>query len=193
MNNLQVFIYSGEQLRTVTKDNELWWVLRDVCNVLGLSNPARVAQRLDEDEKAEITLSYTSSNGVEQARNTTIINEPGLYAVILRSDKPEAKAFKRWVTHDVLPSIRKTGCYSHGLTEKQAADLAQAQKNLDSWHELRLVYDNSTALACKAASAARAHYDNMRARRDECRRHEEASQNILNQFISLLLNEEEAR
>lgn len=189
MNNLQVFIYSGEQLRTVTKDNELWWVLRDVCNVLGIGNVTDAKNRLDEDEFDSIEL--TDSIGRNQ--QTIIINEPGLYAVILRSDKPEAKAFKRWVTHDVLPSIRKTGCYSHGLTEKQAADLAQAQKNLDSWHELRLVYDNSTALACKAASAAREHYDNMRARRDECRRHEESSQNILNQFISLLLNEEEAR
>ena len=123
MNNLQIFIYGGEQLRTVQRDDGLWWVLRDVCRVLGMSNPAMVAGRLDEDERADVSLPYTSSNGVTQTRVTTIINEPGLYAVILRSDKPEAKAFKRWVTHDVLPSIRKTGGYIAGSQSMTDAEI----------------------------------------------------------------------
>ena len=106
---MQIFEYQGNEVRTIQHGDEVWWVLRDVCRVLSLSNPAKVAQRLDEDEK-DITLSYTPGGYQE----ITIVNEPGLYSVILRSDKPEAKTFKRWVTHEVLPSIRKTGTYSVG-------------------------------------------------------------------------------
>lgn len=87
MNNLQIFVYSGEQLRTVQRDDGLWWVLRDVCRVLGMSNPAMVAGRLDEDEKG-VSQIYTPGGTQE----ITIVNEPGLYAVILRSDKPEANS-----------------------------------------------------------------------------------------------------
>ena len=103
MNDLQIFIYGGEQLRTIQQPDGLWWVLRDVCQVLGLAEPHRVASRLDDDEKGRTLM--TTPGGTQEV---TIINEPGLYSVILRSDKPEAKAFKRWVTHEVLPSIRRT-------------------------------------------------------------------------------------
>lgn len=113
---MQIFEYQGNEVRTIQHGDEVWWVLRDVCRVLSLSNPAKVAQRLDEDEK-DITLSYTPGGYQE----ITIVNEPGLYSVILRSDKPEAKTFKRWVTHEVLPSIRKTGAYNVGqeLTDEE--------------------------------------------------------------------------
>lgn len=92
MNDLQIFVYSGEQLRTVQRDDGLWWVLRDVCRVLNIQNAADIKKRLDDDEKG-VGQIYTPGGTQEM----TIINEPGLYAVILRSDKPEAKAFKRWV------------------------------------------------------------------------------------------------
>jgi prophage antirepressor-like protein len=107
MNELKVFDYEGSAVRTVMRDGEPWFVLKDVCGVLSLVEPHRVSSRLDEDERTLMTV--TDSLGREQ--DTTVINEPGLYNVILRSDKPEAKAFKRWVTHEVLPSIRKTGRY----------------------------------------------------------------------------------
>lgn len=107
MDKLQVFNYEGKEIRTVEKDGEFWWVLKDVCAVLGLTEPHRVAARLDEDERTQSTV--IDSMGREQ--KTTVINEAGLYNVILRSDKPEAKDFKRWVTHEVLPSIRKHGAY----------------------------------------------------------------------------------
>lgn len=107
MNDLQIFIYGGNQLRTIQRPDGLWWVLRDVCQVLGIVNHKMVAQRLDEDEVSLADL----IDAMGRSQKTTIINEPGLYAVILRSDKPEAKQFKRWVTHEVLPSIRKTGAY----------------------------------------------------------------------------------
>ena len=99
MNELKIFAYSGEELRTIQREDGLWWVLRDVCRVLGITNHKMVAQRLDEDEVSLADL----IDALGRTQKTTIINEPGLYAVILRSDKPEAKAFKGWVTHDVLP------------------------------------------------------------------------------------------
>jgi prophage antirepressor-like protein len=105
MNNLQVFKFKNHDVRMIDKNGEPWWVLKDVCNVLDLRNPSMLADRLDDDERAKFNLGRQGE--------TNIINESGLYNVILRSDKPEAKAFKRWVTHEVLPSIRKTGGYGN--------------------------------------------------------------------------------
>ena len=112
MNELQIFNYNDKEIRTVKKDGDLWWVLKDVCDVLELSNPTMIAGRLDEDERAKFDLGRRGE--------TNIINESGLYNVILRSDKPEAKKFKRWVTHEVLPSIRKHGAYMNEQTLEQA-------------------------------------------------------------------------
>lgn len=106
--NIQIFDYKNFKVRTVQKDGEPWFVLKDVCGVLNLGTPARVAERLDGDE---VSLTHlTDSIGRQQ--ETTIINEPGLYNVVLRSDKSEAKPFRKWVTSDVLPSIRKHGLYA---------------------------------------------------------------------------------
>lgn len=90
-------------MRTLTIDNEPWFVLKDVCAILDMSNPTMVAERLDEDERAKFNLGRQGQSW--------IINEPGLYNVILRSDKPEAKPFRKWVTGEVIPSIRKHGAY----------------------------------------------------------------------------------
>jgi len=108
MNDLKVFAYGGQQIRTVIIDEEPWWVLADVCKVLGLTNSRAVAARLDDDEKNTVTL----TDGIRGNPRVNVVNESGLYSVILRSDKSEAKEFKRWVTHEVLPSIRKTGSYT---------------------------------------------------------------------------------
>jgi prophage antirepressor-like protein len=114
MNDLKVFAYGEQQVRTVLIDNEPWWVLVDVCKVLGLKESHRVAARLDEDEK--MTMTRTSVTGQlwqrGGAQRLIAVNESGLYSVVLRSDKPEAKEFKRWITHEVLPSIRQTGAYT---------------------------------------------------------------------------------
>lgn len=104
MNDLQIFNYKGNEVRTVEKNGEPWWVLKDVCNVLGITNPTVVASRLDSDEVTKLDLGGLSGE-------SNIINESGLYNVILRSDKPEAKPFRKWVTSEVLPSIRKYGAY----------------------------------------------------------------------------------
>jgi prophage antirepressor-like protein len=106
MNGLQIFTYNGNEVRTVQKDGEPWWVLKDVCEILGLGSPHKVFERLDEDEKGR-NLIPTLGGGQEM----TVINESGLYNVILRSDKPEAKPFRKWVTSEVLPAIRKYGAY----------------------------------------------------------------------------------
>ena len=119
MSNIQVFNYNSVEVRTIQNDGEPWFVLRDVCNVLGLGTPARVAERLDPDEVSQTHI--TDSVGRQQ--ETTIINESGLYNVILRSDKPEAKPFRKWVTSEVLPTIRRHGLYATPDTvEKMLAD-----------------------------------------------------------------------
>lgn len=108
MNQLQqIFQYQQHQLRTVIKDGEPWFVAKDVCDVLNHSNHKVAVTRLDEDEVSKVYL--TDSLGRKQ--QTTIVNEAGLYSLILTSNKPEAKQFKRWVTHEVIPTIRKTGGY----------------------------------------------------------------------------------
>ena len=116
MNELKIFNYQDNQIRTVEKDGEPWFVLKDVCQVLELAEPHRVAARIDEDERTQMTV--TDSMGRQQ--ETTIINESGLYNVILRSDKPQAKPFRKWVTGEVLPSIRKHGAYMTPETLKAA-------------------------------------------------------------------------
>ena len=121
MNGLQVFNYNSSEVRTVMRDGEPWFCLVDVCRVLDLSSPHKVAERLDRDELTGIKV---RSGG--QTREMTFINESGLYSVILRSDKPEAKPFRKWVTSEVLPTIRKTGGY--GVDGTKAA-LAEAKLN----------------------------------------------------------------
>lgn len=107
MNDLQIFNYSGKEVRTVEQNGEPWFVLKDVCDVLGLNDPHTVARKLDEDERQQMPV--TDSIGRQQ--DTAIVNESGLYHVILRSDKPEAGPFRKWVTSEVLPSVRKHGAY----------------------------------------------------------------------------------
>ena len=113
MEGLQVFQYQDKDVRTVKQDGQTWWVLADVCEVLDLTQPHRVASRLDDDERMTLTFNtgHSEPRGRGGAQKITIINEPGLYSVILRSNKPEAKAFKRWITHEVLPAIHATGAY----------------------------------------------------------------------------------
>ena len=105
-NKIQVWNYESSEIRTIQKDGEPWFVLADVCKVLEISNSRNISSRLEPDEKG-VTLVDTLG-GTQQM---TIINESGLYTVILRSDKPQAKPFRKWVSSEVLPSIRKHGAY----------------------------------------------------------------------------------
>lgn len=101
-----VKLYKENPVRIIEKDGEPWFVAKDVCNVLELANPRSSMALLDEDERGVHSMDTPSAK-----QEMAIISEAGLYSLILRSRKPEAKAFKRWVTHEVLPSIRKTGAY----------------------------------------------------------------------------------
>ncbi|MEH7463880.1 BRO family protein [Bacillus thuringiensis] len=107
-NQLQrMFNYAGKQVRTVVRDGEPWFVAKDVCDILDIKQVVRAVDKLDEDEVTTIHI----TDNLGRLQNTYIINEAGLYMVMLKSRKPEAKAFKRWITHDVIPSIRKHGAY----------------------------------------------------------------------------------
>lgn len=104
---MKTFTFDNAQVRTLLVDGEPWWVAADVCAALGINDTRKSVGYLDEDERT--TSPVIDSLG--RAQETFIINEPGLYSLILRSRKPQAKAFKRWVTHEVIPTIRKTGSY----------------------------------------------------------------------------------
>lgn len=101
------FQYGDTAVRTIDINGEPWFVLADLCTVLGLAAPGRVAARLDEGVRRTHTL--PTAGGPQQM---TIVNESGMYEVVIRSDKPEAVKFRRWITSEVLPEIRKTGSYS---------------------------------------------------------------------------------
>lgn len=108
-NSLQVFTNEDfGSVRVLAIDSEPWFVAKDVCDALGLSNVGQAIASLDDDEKSSITI----DDGTPGNPNKAIITEGGLYSLILRSRKTEAKRFKRWVTHDVLPTIRKHGMYA---------------------------------------------------------------------------------
>lgn len=111
MNELQVFNNAMfGNVRIILQDNEPWFVAKDVCDCLDLSNSRKALSRLEDDEKG-VTLSDTLGGKQEMAT----VNEYGLYSLVLSSRKPEAKEFKRWITHDVLPSLRKYGTYSMNI------------------------------------------------------------------------------
>jgi prophage antirepressor-like protein len=107
---MDVFQYEATELRTLVKDGEPWFAAVDVCEVLEIVNPSHALKRLEEDERASFKLGHNEMN---------FVNEPGLYSLILGSRKTEAKQFKRWITHEVLPSIRKTGQYIKPLSERE--------------------------------------------------------------------------
>jgi anti-repressor protein len=108
MTDIAVFSYAntGAGVRTVVRDGNPWFVAADVCGILSLGRTHDAVRGLDDDERGTDTIRTPGGD-----QDVTVINEPGLYSLILRSRKPEAKAFKRWVTHEVLPAIRKTGRY----------------------------------------------------------------------------------
>lgn len=130
MNKLQIFKSSDfGEIRTVTIDNEPWFVATDVCRALEIKNATDAVKRLDEDEVTRFNLGGLSGE-------SNCVNEYGLYNLVLGSRKPEAKQFKRWITHEVIPQIRKTGSYIPDLSalspELQLMNAMVAQINKDA-------------------------------------------------------------
>lgn len=137
-NEVQVFNFEQNCVRTVSIDNEPWFVLKDVCDVLELTTPARVAERLDGDEVSQTHI----IDSLGRNQSMTIINESGLYSVVLRSDKPQAKPFRKWVTSEVLPSIRKTGAYQRPMTTAEMFAM-QAQLNIENEKRLAALQERA--------------------------------------------------
>jgi prophage antirepressor-like protein/mRNA-degrading endonuclease toxin of MazEF toxin-antitoxin module len=143
MNEIQkVFNYQGNQVRTVLKDGESWFVAKDVCDILELTDGRKSIELLDDDERNIIPV----MDSMGRMQDSYVVNEPGLYSLVLKSRKPEAKAFKRWITHDVIPQIRRTGSYSvQPLSQleilKQSVDLLLEQQK-----EIAAVKENLTTV-----------------------------------------------
>ena len=118
MNELQNFNFSGQDVRIITINDEPWFVVADIAKVLGASNSRSLAQMVDEEDKGKQSLHSGS--------DATIVNESGLYTILLRSNNPQAKPFRRWVTSEVLPTIRKHGAYNAKVptTQRELVQLA---------------------------------------------------------------------
>lgn len=112
------FHFEGSEVRVVLRDREPWWVGNDVCGALGIANSRDALARLDDDERDAVGI----PDAIGRSQETTVISESGLYSLILRSRVDGAKRFKRWVTHEVLPSIRKTGSYVAPVREVTAIE-----------------------------------------------------------------------
>jgi anti-repressor protein len=154
----KLFNYNENPIRTILKDGEAWFIAKDVSGILGYANAPKMTRNLDEDEKLMTTMWVAGQN-----REVSIINESGLFSAILSSRKPEAKQFKRWVTHEVLPTIRKHGAYMtenvleqaignpdfmigllSSLKEEKERSKALEAKTLELEHEIAVVQPKVT-------------------------------------------------
>lgn len=157
MNEIQIFNNPqfGE-VRAVTIDNEPWFVGKDVAKVLGYAKPENaLATHVDEDD----SLKQGITDSLGRTQNTTIINESGLYSLVLSSKLPTAKAFRRWITSEVIPSIRKNGGYIHGQDRMTDAELLSrallvAQRQIES-RDRQLEEMQPKALFADAVSASK--------------------------------------
>lgn len=130
MNLQQMFNYEGSELRTISRDNEPWFVAKDVCDILEIGDVSSALRRLDDEDKGTDTIPTLGGN-----QQMAVVNESGLYNLIFTSRKDEAKQFKKWVTNEVLPSIRKTGVYQ---PPKSQAELSLMMAESLVQHENRL-------------------------------------------------------
>nr|DAF54007.1 MAG TPA: repressor domain protein [Siphoviridae sp. ctFgp7] len=145
-NNVQIFDFDENPVRVIEKDGEPWFVAADVCRVLDIQNPSDAIKCLDDDERARYCLGRSANGG---GGETNIINESGLYNLIFRSRKPEAKRFRKWVTAEVLPSIRKTGRYEMPSVEARDETDVLPDRSMSQWlkmiRETRLLYGRAAA------------------------------------------------
>ncbi|MGV3456323.1 BRO family protein [Sphingomonas sp.] len=126
MNMLAPFNFGDQPIRIEDRDGAPWFVLVDVCRVLGISNPSVAARRLDADERDDLNI----TDPIGRAQTATVVNESGLYRLILTSRKDSAKRFGKWVTSEVLPSIRRTGGYGAPAAPLDLTDTATLHRLL---------------------------------------------------------------
>lgn len=148
MSNVVPFRYRDAEVRVVNIDGEPWWVLADLCRALDLTRgPSQVAERLDD----EVRQAYPMPDALGRMQQTVLVSEPGMYEVVLRSDKEEARDFRRWVTHEVLPTIRRTGSY--GTAPALPQTYAEALRELASTVEAKAAVEaERDALAPRAGA-----------------------------------------
>ena len=159
--NIQLFQYEGTPVRTVVQDGEVWFVAKDVCDVLGLDNPTEAIKSLDDDERMTLRNSEGHSGQRGGAQLLNVISEPGLYALVFRSNKAEAKAFARWVRHEVLPQIAHAGSFSEHCElapsldaetmRKLVADRSNLSARKDFWQSLLKALQPIEAIIFKTA------------------------------------------
>lgn len=143
MSNIVPFDFEGQAVRVIERDGEPWFVLADVCRVLEIGNPSDAAKRLDDDERDALDI----IDPMGRPQNATVINESGLYSLILTSRKQAAKRFKKWVTADVLPTIRKTGGYAAAPTLPDLSDPILLQSLLLEHTAKRIEAEKRAAVA----------------------------------------------
>lgn len=140
MSNLSPFKFQNQyEIRTLTREGEPWFVASDICEALGLDDTSKAVSRLDDDERGTNTVRTPSGN-----QEMLIINESGMYSLVLTSRKPEAKAFKKWVTSEVLPSIRKTGAYAVQKSQTPPTDPRQDPATLQAIGQITLQHAAQT-------------------------------------------------
>jgi prophage antirepressor-like protein len=146
------FRFDESQVRAVMHDGEPWFIAKDVCDILDIADPRMALSRLDEDEKDTTSVGTTSD-----PREMLTVNEPGIYSLVFTSRKPEAKRFRKWVTSEVLPEIRKTGGYRR--PETQFAGLSGERVEYERWLLERALLD--AKLIALGMQSIGVHYERM--------------------------------
>lgn len=150
MNELQIFKNNVfGQVRVIEQGGEPWFVAKDVCDCLGLKNPTMAVNTLDDDERAKFNLGRQG--------NTNIVNEYGLYNLVLSSRKPEAKEFKRWITHDVIPSIRKYGSFNMAIPRTLPDALNAYAREIEAHQKTQALLEAQRPKVLFADSVAASH------------------------------------
>lgn len=150
MNELQIFKNNTfGNVRVLEQGGEPWFVAKDVCDCLGLKNPTMAVNTLDDDERAKFNLGRQG--------NTNIVNEYGLYNLVLSSRKPEAKEFKRWITHEVIPSIRKYGSFNMAIPRTLPDALNAYAREIEAHQKTQALLEAQRPKVLFADSVAASH------------------------------------
>lgn len=160
--SLQLFEYEGASVRTTVIDGEVWFVAKDVCDILCIQNHRDAISEIDDDEVLRGVGIGDSSKLRNDGSVPTLISEPGLYALVFKSRKPEAKAFARWVRHEVLPQVMRSGCYTNpaydiNAVRKLAVEQSKLQARKNYWMDLAASFEPVSKILLK--QTARGFYD----------------------------------
>lgn len=144
---MQVFSFNESAVRTIEKDGNIWFVAADVAEILGFQTASLMNRMLDDDEKG-VHLVYTPGGAQQMA----VINEPGLYSILNKSTKETVKPFQKWVNHEVLPAIRKTGHYASRKASRPELEATQVFKSYHGIAKLLGLDKNAAAFAANSAA-----------------------------------------